>query len=592
MTAFGPRSRPRPVVAFSAPLEAGEAVPKTVREIIDAVSTQQPNACDLIHEVARSDGALLATVDLASGQRRTFAQLSTGIAKVASRLSMLGVRPRDRVAVFVADGPRFVTLVNALFHLGAVPLLIDPGMGVANVARCMREQKPRVLLGIKKAQVLRWLLALTHGRDAMASVALNIVVDAWFPGAKTLSTADDGDRDTYLPMFRQPAHETAAVLYTSGSTGAPKGVLYTHGMLTAQSQSIRDLFNVARGDVDVCCFLPFALFSVAMGTTAVFPAMDFRFPARARAENIWRALTQGADKPATSAFASPALWEPFSQFLVAQQLKLPALKRVLTAGAPVRPQLHERLLQVLSDDADVFTPYGATEALPVAFMGGRAVVNETAVSTRSGKGTCVGAPAPGISVKIIGLHDGPIEFLDDAELLAQGEIGEIIVTGGCVTRAYDESGASGTAANALAKIRASRADGDDGVIWHRMGDAGYLDAAGRLWFCGRKAHRVELADGVILHSVPVEAVVETLVDGSAQRAALVGVGERGRQKAVVFVEQGEKAVPTLEAVRALPGCAAIDEVRTFVGSFPVDRRHNAKIERERLAVLAAERVRV
>ena len=552
------------MVAFSAPLEAGEAVPKTVREIIDAVSTQQPNACDLIHEVARSDGALLATVDLASGQRRTFAQLSTGIAKVASRLSMLGVRPRDRVAVFVADGPRFVTLVNALFHLGAVPLLIDPGMGVANVARCMREQKPRVLLGIKKAQVLRWLLALTHGRDAMASVALNIVVDAWFPGAKTLSTADDGDRDTYLPMFRQPAHETAAVLYTSGSTGAPKGVLYTHGMLTAQSQSIRDLFNVARGDVDVCCFLPFALFSVAMGTTAVFPAMDFRFPARARAENIWRALTQGADKPATSAFASPALWEPFSQFLVAQQLKLPALKRVLTAGAPVRPQLHERLLQVLS-----------------------------------GKGTCVGAPAPGISVKIIGWHDGPIEFLDDAELLAQGEIGEIIVTGGCVTRAYDESGASGTAANALAKIRASRADGDDddgdgddGVIWHRMGDAGYLDAAGRLWFCGRKAHRVELADGVILHSVPVEAVVETLVDGSAQRAALVGVGERGRQKAVVFVEQGEKAVPTLEAVRALPGCAAIDEVRTFVGSFPVDRRHNAKIERERLAVLAAERVRV
>ncbi|MDP2341754.1 MAG: fatty acid CoA ligase family protein [Deltaproteobacteria bacterium] len=570
------------LIAFTAPLEDGEAAPKTVREVVDAVAHQQPNACELIHEVARGDGALLALVDVATGQRCTFAQLSTGIAKVASRLQALGVRPRDRVALFVGDGPRFVTLVNALFHLGAVPVLIDPGMGIDNVATCVREQKPRVLLGIRKAQGLRLILALTRGRDAMASVKVNIVVDGWFPGATTLSTDDDGAGDSYLAMHRQPAHETAAVLYTSGSTGAPKGVLYTHGMLSAQALAIRDMFQVTRGDVDVCCFLPFALFSVAMGTTAVFPAMDFRFPAKANPEKILEALKGGAANPATSAFASPALWEPFSSFLVANKVTLPELKRVLTAGAPVRPQLHERLLQALPN-GDVFTPYGATEALPVAFMGGREVIKETATSTRAGKGTCVGTLAPGISVKIIGLHDGPIETLDDAVVLPPGEIGEIVVKGPCVTRAYD--GEKGKTANALAKIKET--DDDDAVIWHRMGDAGYVDDQGRLWFCGRKAHRVEVSADKVLHSLPVEAVVETLVEGTGQRAALVGTGERGSQRAVVFVEEGAKPVPSLEAVRALPGCKAVDEVRAFAGSFPVDRRHNAKIEREKLALLAA-----
>jgi acyl-CoA synthetase (AMP-forming)/AMP-acid ligase II len=553
-----------------------EEAHKSAREIVDAVTHQQPNACDLIHEVARKDGALLALVDVKSGQQLTFAALSTTIAKVASRLASCGLKPKDRVAVFVADGPRFVVVVNALFHLGAVPVLIDPGMGADNVATCVREQKPRGLVGIGKVQLLKLLK-----REAFSSVKVNVVVDGWFPGAITLSTAADGDgaRESYVPMHRQAAADPAAVLYTSGSTGAPQGVLYTHGMLMAQATSIRDMFGVARGDVDVCCFLPFSLFSVAMGTTAVFPDMDFRLPAKADPEKILAALKSGAGKPATSAFASPALWEPFSHFLVSRNEKLPGLRRLLTAGAPVRPQLHERLLQALPD-GDVFTPYGATEALPVAFMNGRAIVDETAALTRQGQGTCVGAPVPGITVKIIALHDDAIDEFEDAVVLPAGEIGEIVVKGPCVTRAYDEVSVRAKEANALAKIN------DGGDVWHRMGDAGRIDAQGRLWFCGRKSQRVLKADGTTLCSICVEAVVE---GGHDRRAALVGVGEKGQQRAVVFIEdRGEKgvALPALDEVKGWPGCAAVDEVRGFSGSFPVDRRHNAKIEREQLARLA------
>ncbi len=556
----------------------------TVRELVAAVSHQQPNACDLIHEVARTAPDTVAIVDRRSGLRLTFGELSTRIAKTASRLQALGLRPRDRVALFISDGPRFVIVVNALFHLGAVPVLIDPGMGLDNVGTCVEEQRPRGFVGIAKAQALRLLK-----RSAFSSVKVNVVVDGRFPGASRLRT-DGDDHDSYLPMHRQAKDAPAAVLYTSGSTGAPKGVLYTHGMLMAQASAIRDMFGIARGDVDVCCFLPFALFSIAMGTTAVFPVMDFRSPAKASPLEILAALRDpfgDGSRSATSAFASPALWEPFSHHTVSVGARVEGLKRVLTAGAPVSPALHERLLQALPD-GDVWTPYGATEALPVSFMNGRAVVAETAAETRRGRGTCVGTLAPGVEVRIIAVSAEPIADIHGAPSLPIGERGEIVVKGPCVTRAYDETSDRARDANAKSKIK----DGED--VWHRMGDVGYLDDTRRLWLCGRKTHRVETAQGP-LDSVPVEAVAETIWPA---RAALVWRGPAPAQQAVLLLEHpvkaaaavGRKLVSTDVPSTAAVTQALVDvlgrsdiEVRAWPAAFPVDRRHNAKIEREALA---------
>jgi acyl-CoA synthetase (AMP-forming)/AMP-acid ligase II len=535
------------------------------------------NVCALPRSFAASQPQTLALVDKRSGRSLTFEQLREELDRTAAALLLAGLKPGDRAALFVATGIEFVVLVNACFQAGVVPVLIDPGMGAKNVLSCVREQRPVGLVGVLKAQVLCAVF-----RGAFASVRTQVLVGGGrFPGAQRLERLKRSVKDP-APVHEPLPGEVAAVLYTSGSTGAPKGVLYTHGMLAGQALAIRDMFGIRPGEVDVACFLPFGLFSVAMGMTAVFPDMDFRFPAKAKPENVFAAL-QGA----TSAFASPALWEPFSRHLAAQQLSLTGVKRILTAGAPVRPQLHERLLAHLPD-GDVFTPYGATEALPVAFMNGRAVLAETALLTRAGKGTCVGALAPGASVKIIAISDEAVPTLGSARELPAGEIGEIIVRGPCVTRAYDDAH-SERARDANAKAKIADPGAAEG-FWHRMGDCGYLDAQGRLWFCGRKAHRVETPHGT-LHSIPVEAVAE---EGGLGRAAFVGLGPRGRQVGVVIFEvDGVKPhlasdweAATVASLRARVG-NGVDAALLHFGPLPVDRRHNAKLEREALALWAA-----
>ena len=538
-----------------------------------------PNVCALPRAFAATQPGTLALVDKKTGRSLTFKQLSDELDQTSAALKRAGFKPGDRAALFVATGIEFVVLVNACFQAGIVPVLIDPGMGVKNVLSCVREQRPVGLIGVLKAQLLRAIF-----RGAFSSVRTQVLVGGGFwPGVKSVSAlkalkSASPDEAVHAPA----ANDVAAVLYTSGSTGAPKGVLYTHGMLAGQATAIRDMFHIQPGEVDVACFLPFGLFSVAMGMTAVFPNMDFRFPAKARPENILAAL-QGA----TSAFASPALWEPFSRAL---QVDLKGVKRILTAGAPVRPQLHERLLRHLPE-GDVFTPYGATEALPVAFMNGRAVLAETAARTREGKGTCVGQLAPDVAVKIIAITDEAILALGDARELATGEVGEIIVRGPCVTRGYDDAH-SERAKEANAKAKIADASAPEG-FWHRMGDCGYFDAQGRLWFCGRKAHRVETAHGT-LHSIPVEAVAE---EGLFPRAAFVGLGPRGQQRGVVIFEvDGVKPrlapdweQATLRTLRKQVGSEGLHAALLHFGPLPVDRRHNAKLERESLALWAARK---
>ncbi len=355
-------------------------------------------------------------------------------------------------------------------------------------------------------------------------------------------------------------------------------------MFDAQVRSIQTQYGIEPGEVELATFPLFALFSPALGTTCVFPDMDFSRPGRVDPQKLVEAVRENA---ATSAFGSPALWLRVSDYCNERNITLPTLRRVLIAGAPVRWQLVERVKQCLGPEADVHTPYGATEALPVASISGEEVLRDCLEPMKAGAGTCVGQPLPGRAVKIIRISDDPISEWSEDLVVPDGQRGEIVVSGEAVTRSYCDL----PRATHLAKIE------DQGRVWHRMGDLGYFDEQGRLWFCGRKSQRVTTSQG-IMFTEPCEAVFN--LHPSIARSALVGVGRRSAQTPVMVIEFRDH-MPSRRETRAaqadlISWAGAHEPIREiqhvlFRTPLPVDVRHNAKINREALAAWAETQLR-
>jgi len=510
----------------------------------------------------------------------SFAELDAEVDAWVARLKSRGVSPGDRVLVMVRQGLPLIAAAFALFKLGAVPVIIDPGMGRKNFLACVARSRPRVLLGIPLAQVMSHVF-----RSAFQSVDIRV----WASGSPTARLGFDQSKieNQKSKMVASSASDLAAVLFTSGSTGAPKGVCYEHGMFDAQVRLVRDTYSITPGEVDLPMLPIFALFGPALGMTTVVPELDPRRPATVDPEKIVRAIQQ---EQVTNSFGSPTLWRKIARYCLANNITLPSLRRVLMAGAPVSPALFADLQKILPNGT-AYSPYGATESLPIASISGPEVLGETAALTATGYGTCVGRPVKDIEIKIIAITDSSIATLADAKELPPGQIGEIIVCGPVVTKTYDQL----PEATALAKIenRESKIENAASEIWHRLGDLGYLDAEGRLWFCGRKAERVETHDGP-LYTEQVEPIFNA--HPSVARSALIGTGHDGHRPAIVIepVSREVVATPSLrrKLVRELRVLGAAhphtDRIRlTYLHPhFPVDVRHNAKIHRLALATWA------
>jgi acyl-CoA synthetase (AMP-forming)/AMP-acid ligase II len=344
------------------------------------------------------------------------------------------------------------------------------------------------------------------------------------------------------------------------------------------------------------------------------PEIDPSRPAAVDPEKIVRAIQQ---EQVTNSFGSPTLWRKIADHCLARGVALPSLRRVLCAGAPVPASLWADAKSFLPHGR-LHSPYGATEALPVSS------ISSDEVDLASVRGACVGRPVPEIEVKIIAIDDQPIATLTEARELSPGEIGEIIVSGPVVTRCYDALPDATVAAKIAAakfqvtsgkdqepstKYQGSRAkyqengrampapldtcdlelstSAPSGAVWHRLGDCGYLDAAGFLWFCGRKAERVETSAGPMF-TEPCEQVFRR--HPRAGRCALVGLGQRGQQQPALVVETKVSDSAQARALARELRNLALQHEHTariklfyFHPRFPVDVRHNAKIHRLALA---------
>ena len=510
--------------------------------------------------------------------RVSFKELDRRSDRLARGLARMGVERGTKLVLFVPFSIEFIELTFALFKAGAIVVLIDPGMGRSNIFRCLEEVEPDGFVAIPRVHAVRCLM-----RSRFRSARLNVTVGRrWFWGGATyrsLKRAGDGQAE---PM-RAAATDPAAIIFTSGSTGPPKGVLYEHGMFDSQVDLIRDRYGIAPGEIDLPGFPLFGLFNGAMQVTSIIPEMDPTRPADVDPEKIVRAIQ---DHNVTQAFGSPAFWNRVGRYCEQHEIELPTLRRALSAGGPVPGHVLERMSRVLTgEDADLHTPYGATESLPVASISAGEVLATTAAETARGAGTCVGTRFSGVDVKIIAITDGVIDAIEEIRELPAGEIGEIIVRGPSVTREYFQR----DAATRLAKIP----DGE--TFWHRIGDVGYLDEQGRLWFCGRKAHIVQTESGP-MYSVRCEAILNE--HPRIYRSALVGIGTKPRQRPVIVAEPESGQLPhdsadeekLLQELRNLAaGNPLTERIESFLlhASLPVDTRHNVKINREVLGEWAA-----
>jgi len=564
----------------------------------------------LLAKVAREkpfDRAVVETcgVDYSGRQaytHLTFSELDNLSSKMAEGFKNYGITKGTKTALMVTPGLDFAALTFGLFKAGAIVVMIDPGMGIKNLGKCLEAAGPEAFVGIPKAHAARVIL-----RWAPKTIKKLVTVGRrYFWGGKTLAeiadtpcktadtpckTADEALADSAgLTGSSDPVKELiedfdalAAILFTSGSTGVAKGVEYTHKVFASQVAYLRETFKFADRDVDLATFPLFALFDPVLGITTVIPDMDSSRPASADPKKLIQAIN---DNGCTQMFGSPALIDNLSRYGEKQDIQLKSMKRVISAGAPARPDVLKRLAKMLGKCGEIHTPYGATESLPVSSISSNEILSDTWKETVIGGGTCVGKPCNSVDVYVIKITDSPVEKWSDELKVEDGEKGEIVVCGPVVTKKYYNNEKQ----TQLAKIL-----DDEGRVYHRMGDIGRFDEKGRLWFCGRKSHRVQGTDKTFF-SVPCEAVFN--VHNKIFRSALVGLGDKGNEEPLICVELEKNCSMSLSEENAFfkelediaSSFSHTKEIKKFLihPSFPVDVRHNAKINREILKGWAKE----
>jgi acyl-CoA synthetase (AMP-forming)/AMP-acid ligase II len=538
------------------------------------------NIADILRDGAKHAGGDRAAIVDRDGQV-SFRELDQLSARMAAVFADAGLRVGDRALVVHPISIRLYAVLIGLFRLGATALFLDPSAGRAYLDRCCRLAAPRAFIGVPKAHLLRLL------SGGIRRIPIKVVVTRSTATATATAAAGAGaDAGAHEPDNIEPCGDDmpALLTFTSGSTGEPKAVVRTHGFLLAQHRVLADTLKLRPGATDVTTLPVFALSNLAAGVTSVLPDADLRRPGAIDPVPVLRQIERY--RPA-SLIASPAFLDrlishaslpvshtrapashasaPASHATAAvPDAALASFEHIFTGGAPVFPRLLKKV-HAIAPQATVTAVYGSTEAEPIAHIDLDEIDAADFTKMQAGAGLLAGRPVDAIALRIMPDCWGtplaattPDSF--EAEALPSGSIGEIVVTGPHVLRGYLDG-----IGDAETKVHV----GDR--VWHRTGDAGYLDDRGRLWLMGRCSARITDAHGT-LYPFAVEAAAQA-IDG-IRRAALFA-----REGARLLAIELDPTAPstTRDAARHALEWAKLQDI-VVVKTIPVDRRHNAKVD--------------
>lgn len=473
-----------------------------------------------------------------------------------------GIAENDHVAVFLRPGIEFIATTFALFSMGAIPVFMDPGMGLKKILSNLKSIKIKFI--IAESIVLFILFFLPK----IVGVKLKI-------SKRKLKSIEDQK----IPITKVSANTQSAILFTSGATGPSKGVCYTHEMFLNQISSIQSIFKIKHTDIDYPAFPLFSLFTLCMGATVVIPTIDPSRPSSCKPRVV---LGEIKKYQATIISGSPAIWDKVSKYQKAHPLfqdYTNKIKTVIMFGAPVSYKIYQNFLPFLPS-GDIFTPYGATESLPVCVASAREILAHHLKDTLCGAGTFIGKPLPGVKIKIIPFGQ---TLIRNKNLKDAASFGELWVASNCTSKEYYQLELE----NQRSKIK-----DDEGETWHKMGDLVTVDEFQNLWFQGRIPHSANINEKIFT-SISCEAIFNQ--HPIANRSALI---QLNAYSLAVVIESpsackmsSKKRSTIKEELKQLAKkYSHTDSIAQFylAKKFPVDIRHNIKINRELLREKACQ----
>ena len=526
------------------------------------------NIYDLFEDAlqrAAARPALIAGI----GKKRhtvTFAELDQRVDGAVVMLKQQGLRAGDKVLLAVPISIDTYIVMLALLKAGMVIMHIDPAHGTSKVAQILKAWPPVAIVASKPILMLGLLF------PELRRIQKRFVVGGHVRGATSLCV--DRASEVPVPVVVRSAADSAILSFTSGSTGEPKALIRTHGFLRKQMEILNHLAKTSPDDIDFVAMPMFVLFNLANRVTSILPACNMKHPGRADPRIV---LSQLHIERATRMVASPALLERLADHCLIQKRTIPELRCISTGGGPVGTTLPQRL-RTIAPHAIIKTVYGSTEAEPIASIDEHEVSIVDRLRTREGAGLLVGKPVRGCAVRIIqsqpGCAFGPLT--DEAftnHCMATGVAGEIVVSGEHVISGYADP----------ERDRDTKIQVQD-TIWHRTGDAGYLDASGRLWLVGRCAAVLSDYRGTV-YPFQVEYAVSAV--RGVRRAALI---EKDGDRVLVLETSGREFRNNCAEAAKCVAQFDIDRIVTM-HRIPVDRRHDAKVDYPALNQLLDGRLR-